>query len=37
MCKFIKENHVKRKERGNIRSKGGYRAYIGIKRKITPS
>ena len=37
MCKFIKENHVKRKERVKIRSKGGYRAYIGIKRKITPS
>jgi len=35
MCKFIKENHVKRKEKGKIRSKGGYRAYIGgIKRKI---
>jgi hypothetical protein len=38
MCKFIKENHVKRrKEEEKIRSKGGYRAYIGIKRKITPS
>jgi len=38
MCKFIKKNHVKReKKREKIRSKGGYRAYIGIKRKITPS